>query len=287
VAGETAHFEIIFTHVQTSMWNVQVYVDTSQIKSSVLERLEISIDEENPAVFDDSIPMGEEITVPIDITISSNAPSGEVTLPIIIKGAKGPCQKGCEPFFIQKSTTLLIRRKDPKLAVILPQAALDVVAGEKATVEIQIKNYGTASAYVNTLEALSEDPFSFQMQSFPKNVGPGNTIPILLTISTGGISPGSYLVQIKLEYRDTIQNIFNDSKTLYLTIVEKGSNSDNQPTTPPLTGNPQSPNPTLEPSSDNDSVKYQYFLVGMVSGGALFGVAVMIGIFLKKRRPTQ
>ncbi|MGD2072740.1 MAG: hypothetical protein PVG65_04555, partial [Candidatus Thorarchaeota archaeon] len=79
----------------------------------------------------------------------------------------------------------------------------------------------------------------------------------------------------------------NDSKTLYLTIVEKGSNSDNQPTTPPLTGNPQSPNPTLEPSSDNDSVKYQYFLVGMVSGGALFGVAVMIGIFLKKRRPTQ
>jgi hypothetical protein len=285
VAGETAHFEVIFTHVQTSMWNVQVYVDTTQIKSNVLERLEISVNEENPAVFDDDIPMGEEIAVPIDIAISSNSPSGEVSLPIIVKGAKGPCQKGCEPFFVQKSTTLFIRRKDPKLAVLLPQATLDVVAGEKAAVEIQIKNYGTASAYVNSLEAVSETPFSFQMQTVPKNVGPGSTIPILLTISTGDVSPGSYLVQIKLEYRDKIQNTFNDSKTLYLTIVEETPH--NQPTAPPTTVNPQSPSPTPQPSSDADSLKYQYFLVGMVSGGALFGVAVMVGIFLKKRRPTQ
>jgi hypothetical protein len=287
IAGETAHFDVVFKHVQTTMWNVQVYVDTDQIKSSLLDRLEISVDEENPMVFDENIPMGEEMVVPIDIAISENSPSGEVTIPIIVKGAKGPCQKGCEPFFVQKSTTLIIRRKDPKLAIILPQAVFEVVSGEKATVEIQIKNYGTASAYVKSLEAVSENPFTFQLQTVPKNISPDSTLPILLTIFTDSISPGSYLVQIKLEYRDTIQNIFNDSKTIYLTIVENTPNPGTQSSTPSTTGNPQTPFPTIQPYPENESLKYQYFLVGMVCGGALFGVAVMIGIFLKKRRHTQ
>lgn len=287
IAGEIAHFDVVFHHVQTTMWNVQVYVDTSQIKSSLLEKLDISIDEENPMGFTEDIPMGEEVVVPIDIGISENSPSGEVTIPIIIKGAKGPCQKGCEPFFVQKSTTLIIRRKDPKLAVILPQAVFEVVAGQKALVEIQIKNYGTSSAYIKSLEAISDNPFTFQMQTVPKNISPDSTVPVQLTIITDGISPGSYLVQIKLEYRDAIQNLFNDSKTVYLTIVENTPNPGTHTPVPSSSGNPQTPVPTIQPYPDNETLKYQYFLVGMVCGGALFGVAVMIGIFLKKRRPTQ
>lgn len=288
MAGETAHFEVVFTHVQTAMWNVQVYIDTEQIKSNLLDWLEISVDEENPAVFEDSIPLGEEISVPIDIEISDNSPSGEVTLPIIVKGAKGPCQKGCEPFFVQKSTTLYIRRKDPKLAVILPNATVEMAAGGKATVEIQIRNYGTATAYVNSLDVVSDHPFAFQMQTVPRNIGPDSTIPILLTISTEDISPGSYLIQVKLEYRDTIQNTFTDSKTIYVTITGNDSNPHSQPDTPSPTGSPQTPPPTQpSPETDSRSVKYQYFLAGMVCGGALFGISVMVGIFLKKRRPTQ
>jgi hypothetical protein len=102
-----------------------------------------------------------------------------------------------------------------------------------------------------------------------------------MTVFTENAPPGAYLVQIKLLYKDEIQNRFTDSKTVYITVVE-------QKTPPPLSTAPPSLSPTEPPVGDlGNPIKYQYFLAGMFTGGSSFGAAVMLGLFLKKRRPPK
>jgi hypothetical protein len=80
-------------------------------------------------------------------------------------------------------------------------------------------------------------------------------------------------------YKDEIQNKFTDSKTLYITILKKEQ-------IPPSTTPPISSTPPENLDNPGNEAQYQYFVAGMFTGAALFGVAIMIGLFLKKRRPT-
>jgi hypothetical protein len=51
---------------------------------------------------------------------------------------------------------------------------------------------------------------------------------------------------------------------------------------------PVTVSPTTDPAlPENPGEKYQYFLAGVVIGAALSSVAVMVGIFVKKRRPSK
>jgi hypothetical protein len=282
-AGETGQIEVILEHVQTTMWQVKVYVDTDQIESRFLQTLKISTDAENPVQFEEEIPAATQISATIDVEVAANAPAGQVKIPIIAAGNKGPCAKGCEPFFVQKSTTLVIKRQDPKLALLVPEAKFEVAQGETVTVEIQLKNYGAATTYIDELEAVSDKPLEQLMQDAPRQIEPGITESVILKIFTGDASPGSYLVHVKVVYRDRIQNKFTESKTIYLTILEK-EESEPEPSSSP-THSPPPSSPVVEPG--NPEEKYQYFLVGMFTGAVIFAAAVMGGLFLKKHRPTK
>ena len=280
--GETAHIELIVEHVQTTMWNLKVYVDTNQIESTFLNRIDVVQDQENPIIFEEEIPPGTKVPVTIDIEVAETSPAGEVRIPVIVAGSKGPCMKGCEPFLIQKSTLLIIKRQDPRMALLLPQATFDVYAGETLSIEVQLRNYSATSAYIESVEATPDKPLTILNPSIPNSVAPGNTASIVITIITTDASPGTYLVQVKLVYRDQIQNKFTDSKTIYITIQEKTNPLPSS--SPPATVNP-TPQPSTTPLQEEE--KYLYFLMGMVTGAGIFAVAVMVGIFLKKRRPTQ
>jgi hypothetical protein len=279
--GETAHIEVTLRHVQTTMWSLKVYVDTTQIESRFLERLHISADPENPIQFEEEIPNNTEVTASIDITVVENSPPGEVRIPIVAAGNKGPCLKGCEPFFVQKSVTMVIERQDPKLAVVLPEAQFKVLPGESVQVEIQLKNYGAATAYIKDLEVVLEEGFSKLMGDAPSRVEAGVTESVIVTLLTGDAPPGNYLIQVKLEYQDQIQNTFTDSRTVYVTILQ---NEEPPPSQTPVISTPP---PTTNAPSGSSQEKYQYFVAGMFTGGAVFGVSVMVGLFLKKRRPTK
>lgn len=279
-AGETARIEVVLEHVQTTMWNVKVYVDLDQIESRFLQRLEITADKENPIYFDEEIPHGTEISAVIEVKVAANSPSGEVRIPIVATGSKGPCMKGCEPFFLQKSTNLIIRRQDPKLALMVSEAAFEVYPGEAVQVKVQLKNYGAATAYVEQLEAVPDESLQLQMQTVPSTVSSGTTESVVITIFTKDVAPGNYLIHLKLIYKDTIQNVYTDSKTVYITILENEESP--SPTVPPTS----QPSP-IPPENSDSSEKYQYFLVGMFTGASTFGAAVMVGIFLKKRRPAK
>lgn len=279
-SGETGHITVTLEHNQTSMWNVKVYVDTSQIDFTFLQRLNISADEENPIDLGEEITFGTEVTATIDITVEANSPAGEVRIPIVAAGKKGPCLKGCEPFLMQKSTTLVIKRQDPKLALFLPESSFEVLQGETVPVEVQLKNYGASTAYVEKLDAVPDIQLTYQMQDPPRQIEPGTTQSTVMTVFTENAPPGTYLVQIKLAYKDEIQNRFTDSKTVYITVVE-------QKTLPPLSTVPPSLSPTEPPVEDLNPTKYQYFLAGMFTGGSSFCAAVMLGLFLKKRRPPK
>ena len=278
-AGETAHIDVVIEHVQTTMWNLRVYVDTNQIDSKFLQRLEISQNQENPIHFDEEIPPGTKVTATIDVMIEQASPVGEVRIPIIAAGSKGPCMKGCEPFLVQKSTSLAIKRQDPKLALMLSDTRFEVYSGEVITVEVGLKNYSAVTAYIKTLEAVPDKTLNLTTQRVPAQVAPDSTESVLLQIYTKDAAPGTYLIQVKVIYRDQIQNTYQDSKTIYLTILEKNE--------PPLSTPPESLNPSPPPviNPENPEEKYQYFLVGMVTGAGVFGVAVMFGLFLKKHRP--
>ncbi len=278
-AGETGHIEVIVEHVQTSMWNLRVYVDADQIEDKFLQRLEISADGEHPILFDEEIPVGTEISVTIDITVAGNSPVGEVKIPVIVAGSKGPCMKGCEPFLVQKSLMLKIMRQEPKLALMMPQTAFEVHSGEIIPVEVQLKNYSAATAYVQKLEAVPDEPLHLQMQTAPSQVRPDVTEPVIMTVFTKDAEPGNYLIHVKLMYRDQIQNTFTESKTVYITILEE----EEPPPTPVVSTVP--PSPTVNPH--NPEEKYLYFVAGMFCGACIFGTALMIGLFLKKRRPTK
>ena len=210
-AGETAHIDIALEHIQTTMWNLRVYVDTGQVDSSVLERLEIQADGEHPILFDEEIPPGTEVSATIDVTVAANSPPGEVRIPIIAAGSKGPCMKGCYPFLIQKSTTLKIVRQEPKLALMIPESTFEAYPGEVVTMEVQLRNYGAEPAYVETLEALPDDPLHVQMQTAPREVSPNITEAVTVTVFTKDVPPGSYLVHVRLAYRDQIQNTYTES----------------------------------------------------------------------------
>ncbi len=277
--GETASIHVIVEHVQTTMWNVKVYVDTDQVDPRFLSRLNISADQENPVLFEGETSHGTEISATIDVAVAANSPEGQVKIPIIVAGDKGPCLKGCEPFLVQKSTTLKIQRQDPKLALLIPESTFEVYQGEIVTAVLQLKNYGALTAYVEKLEAVLDEPLTYTLPTAPGQVEPGVTESAQLIISTKDAAPGSYLVQVKLVYKDEIQNKFTDSKTMYITVLEKEPLPS---TTPPVISTP--PHNPVQP---DDNVQYQYFVAGMFTGAALFGVAIMIGIFLKKRRPTK
>ena len=280
-AGETAHIEVTIKHVQTTMWSLKVYADTDQIDSRFLERITIVQDEENPLTFDDEIPSGEEVKAVIEVEVLENSPAGEVRIPIIAAGAKGPCKKGCEPFLVQKSTILAIIRQDPRLALLLPESSFEAYPGENITVEVQLRNYSGVTAYIDSLEATPDKTLEILKPSAPSNVASGNTASVVITIITKDAAPGNYLVQIKLVYRDQIQNKFTESKTVYVTILEK--NEPTPSTTPPVTVNPT---PPASVNPHNEEEKYVYFMTGMVSGAGVLGVGVMVGLFLKKRRPA-
>lgn len=277
--GETAHIEVIIEHVQTTMWNLRVYVDTDQIDSQFLQRLDISYDEENPLQFDEEISVGTPVSAVIEVTVAANSPAGEVRIPIIVAGAKGPCMKGCEPFLVQKSTTLVIRRQDPKLALMLPTSSFEAYPGENISAEVQLKNYSGATAYIESLEASPEGDLTVLTQTIPGQVAPGVTESVVFTIVTKDATPGTYLVRVKVVYRDQIQNKFTDSKTIYITLLEKETPA---PSTPPVTVSPTTP-----PVNPENPGKYQYFLAGVVTGAGTFGAAVMFGLFLKKHRPVK
>lgn len=279
-AGEPVQIEVIVEHVQTTMWNLQVYVDTSQVESRFLQWLKVTQTEENSIHFEEEIPPGTKVSAVIDIDIAENSSSGQVKIPIIAKGSKGPCLKGCEPFFIQRSTILLISRQDLRLALMLPEARFESYPGENIRVEVQLKNYGAATAYVESLEALPDKQLNVLKQTVPGQVAPGTTESVFFTVVTGGASPGTYLVQVKLIFKDQIQSTFTDSKTVYITILQE---DEPPPSTPPATVTPD-PGP-VQP--ENPDEKYLYFLAGVITGAALFAVAVMAGIFAKKRRPTK
>jgi uncharacterized membrane protein len=282
IAGETAHIEVLLQHVQTTMWNLRVYVDTDQIEARFLERMEIVQDNENPLIFDEEIPHGTEISAVIDIQVAANSPSGQVSIPIIAAGSKGPCMKGCEPFLVQKSTTLVIKRQDLKLALMLPEARFEAYPGENIKIDVQLKNYSTATAYIDRLEAVPEGELTVLNQTIPGQVAAGSTESVTFTVVTGGASPGSYLIHVRVIYKDQIQNKYTDSKTVYVTILEKAESP------PPSTQPPQTVNPGPEPAEpESPGDKYLYFLAGMITGGSTFTVAVMVGIFLKKRRPAK
>ncbi len=278
-AGETAHIAITLEHIQTTMWNLKVYVDTSQVDSRILERLQIPADGEHPILFDEEIPPGTEVSATIDVTVAANSPPGEVRIPIIAAGSKGPCMKGCYPFLVQKSTTLKIVRQEPKLALMIPESTFKAYPGEVVTMEIQLKNYGAEPAYVETLEALPDDSLHVQIQTAPREVSPNITESVTATVFTKDVLPGSYLVHVKLAYRDQIQNTYTESKTVYITILEK----EEPPVTPVVTTQP--PSPVANPNNPDE--KYLYFLAGMFTGTCFFGLALMVGLFLRKRRPTK
>lgn len=277
--GETASINVSVEHVQTTMWNVKVYVDTNQIDPQFLSRLHISADQENPVLFEKEISHGTEISATIEVAVAANSPEGQVKIPIIVAGNKGPCLKGCEPFLVQKSTMLLIQRQDPKLALLIPESTFEVYQGESVTAELQLKNYGALTAYVEKLEAVPDAPLTYTLPTAPGQVEPGATGSAQLIIFTKDAAPGRYLVQVKLVYKDEIQNKFTDSKTIYITVLEKEHIPS---TTPPVSSTP--PNNPVQP---DDNAPYQYFVAGMFTGAAFFGVAVMIGLFLKKRRPAK
>lgn len=279
--GEIARIEVTLRHVQTTMWSLKVYVDTDQIESRFLERLTIPADAENPIQFEEEIPHNTEMTATIEITVAENSPAGEVRIPVVAAGNKGPCKKGCEPFFVQKSVNVVIERQDPKLALVLPAAQFDVSSGENIPVQIQFKNYGAATAYIKDFEVVLEEGFNKLMGDAPSHVEPGVTESIMLTILTNNVPAGNYLIQVKLVYRDKIQNTFTDSKTIYITILE------NQEPTPSKTPAESTPSPTTAAPGSSSPEKYQYFVAGMFTGGAIFGVSVMVGLFLKKRRPVK
>lgn len=278
-AGETAHIEVILEHIQTTMWNLKVYVDTSQVDSRFLERLEIQADGEHPIIFEEEIPHGTEVTATIDVTVAANSPAGEVRIPIIIAGSKGPCMKGCYPFLIQKSTTLKIARQEPKLALLIPESTFEVYPGEVITVEVQLKNYGAEPAYVEKVEAVPDDPLQVKTQTVPREVSPNMTESVTVTVFTKDVPAGSYLVHVELAYRDQIQNTYAESKTIYVTILEKQE----PPATPVITTQP--PTPVVKPNNPDE--KYLYFVAGMFTGTCIFGLALMVGLFLRKRRPTK
>jgi hypothetical protein len=213
-SGEAVVIDVIVEHVQTSMWNLQVYIDTTQIESRFLQWLDIPHNEENPVLFEKETPPGTKVSALIEVEVAADSPSGQVRIPVIAKGSKGPCMKGCEPFFIQKSFTLVIMRQDPKLALMLPEAQFDSHPGENIQVEVQLKNYGAATAYVETLEAVPDGDLNVLKQTVPGQVAPGTTESVFFTVITGGASPGSYLIHVKLIFRDQIQNTFTDSKTV-------------------------------------------------------------------------
>lgn len=281
-SGETGQITVTLVHTQTTMWNIKVYVDTAQIDSTFLQRLDISADEQNPIDLGEEISFGTEVTATIDITVEANSPAGEVRIPIIAAGKKGPCLKGCEPFLMQKSTTLVIKRQDPKLALFLPESEFEVLQGENVTLTVQLRNYGASTAFVEELNAAPDSRLTYKMQDPPRQVEAGITQSTVMTVFTENATPGKYLVQVKLVYRDEIQNKFTDSKTIYITVVE-------QKTEPPSTTPPSSSTPTETPSvvEPGTPTEYQYFLAGMFTGGGSFGVAVMLGLFLKKRRPPK
>lgn len=279
-AGETAHIEVIIEHVQTTIWNLRVYVDTNQIDNQFLQRLDIPHDGENPIHFDEEISVGTPVSAVIEIQVAANSPAGEVRIPIIAAGAKGPCMKGCEPFLVQKSTNLVIKRQDPKLALMLPETTFEAHPGENIAVEVQLRNYSAVTAHIESLEAVPDEGLTVLKQTVPGQVAPGSTESVNLTIVTKDAAPGTYLVHVKVAYRDQIQNRFTDSKTVYITLLEKETPVSS---TPPVTSNP-TPEPTSEPENPE---KYQYFLAGMVTGAGTFGAAVMFGLFLKKHRPTK
>ncbi len=281
--GETAHIEVIIEHVQTTMWNLKVYVDTEQMDSIFLQRLEVAQDNENPVLFDKEIPPATKVSALIDVAVAEDSPSGQVRIPIVVAGSKGPCLRGCEPFFVQKSTTLVIKKQDPKLALMLPETRFETHQGENITVEVQLKNYGATTAYVESLEAIPDKTLTIVNQTVPpKQVAPGKTESVVLIIVTEEASPGTYLIQVKLVYKDQVKNIFQDGKTIYVTILERKEPVSSS--TPPVTFSP-SPNPVENPG--NPEEKYQYFLAGTVTGAGTFGVAVMFGLFLKKHRPAK
>ncbi|MGC1120906.1 MAG: hypothetical protein WBA22_07405 [Candidatus Methanofastidiosia archaeon] len=280
-SGETGQITVTLEHNQTTMWDVKVYVDTAQIDPTFLQRLKISADGQNPIDLGEEISFGIEVTATIDITVEANSPAGEVRIPIVAAGKKGPCLKGCEPFLMQKSTTLVIKRQDPKLALFLPESSFEVLQGEKVTLTVQLKNYGASTAFIEKLDAVPDIQLTYQMQDPPRQIEPGTTQSTVMTVFTENAPPGAYLVQIKLVYRDEIQNRFTDSKTVYITVVE-------QKTLPPPSTAPPSLSPTEPPVEERGNpTKYQYFLAGMFTGGSSFGVAVMLGLFLKKRRPPK
>jgi hypothetical protein len=68
---------------------------------------------------------------------------------------------------------------------------------------------------------------------------------------------------------------------VYVTILQ-----DEEPP-PSQTPVVSTPPPTTNAPSGSNQEKYQYFVAGMFTGGAVFGVSVMVGLFLKKRRPTK
>ncbi len=279
--GETAHIEVILEHTQTTMWNVKVYVDTEQIDATYLKYLEITQDKEHPYHFEKEIPFGTEAPATLDIKVAETSPSMQVKIPIIAAGSKGPCMKGCEPFLIQKSVTLQIKRQDPKLALMLPEPKFEVHSGEVITTEIQLRNYGAAAAYVTSLVAVSEDNVLLQMQTVPSQIEPGITESVGLTIFTKDLPPGTYLISVNLVYKDSIKNTFQESKTLYIIVLQE---SESPPPSPVLTTTPPS-----QPVTESQPLeeKYSYFLAGMFTGACSFGVAVMFGLFLKKHRPTK
>lgn len=277
--GETAVITVLVEHVQTTMWDVKVYVDTDQVDTRFRSRLQFSADQENPILFEEEIQHGTELSAAIEVTVAAHSPEGQVKIPIVTAGNKGPCRKGCEPFLVQKSTVLVIKRQDPKLALFLPESTFDVYQGESVTAEVQLRNYGALTAYVETLEAAPDNPLTYALHTTPGQIAAGATQSAQLTIFTNDAAPGSYLVHIKLVYKDEIQNKFTDSKTLYITILKKEQ-------IPPSTTPPISSTPPENPENPGTEAQYQYFVAGMFTGAALFGVAIMIGLFLKKRRPT-
>lgn len=278
--GETAHIEVVLEHTQTTMWNLKVYVDTAQIDASMLTYLTISATPEAPFTFPKEIALETKAPVTIDVQVEADAPSMQVKIPVIAAGSKGPCMKGCEPFLIQKSTTLLITKQDPKLALLVTEPKFEVYAGTVITAEMQLKNYGAATAYVDNLQAVSDSPLVLQMQAVPPQVEPGGVERVELLILTKDVSPGTYLVSVSLVFSDRTKATFRDSKSLYVIVLEK---SEPTATPPPSTG--PSPQPTQAP--DLTTENYSYFLAGMFSGACTFGVAVMFGMFLKKHRPTN
>ncbi|MBU7014047.1 MAG: hypothetical protein HXS52_01780 [Theionarchaea archaeon] len=280
-SGETGRIEVTLEHNQTTMWNVNVYVDTAQIDPTFLQRLEISADEENPIDLGEEISFGTPVTATIDITVEANSPAGEVRIPIVAAGKKGPCLKGCEPFLMQKSTTLVIKRQDPKLALFLPESSFEVLQGENVTLTVQLRNYGASTAFVEELDAVPDSQLTYKMQDPPRQIEPGTTQSTFMTVFTENATPGAYLIQVKLVYRDEIQNRFTDSKTVYITVVQERTE------VPTITPTPSS-SPTTPPVEEPGiSAQYQYFLAGMFTGGSSFGIAVMLGLFLKKRRPPK